>query len=35
MPVRGLFLSRETCAGSHSLEIARGGPGHLGTHGFG
>ena len=35
MPVRGLFLSRETCADSQSLVMARSGLGHLGTHGFG
>ena len=34
MPVRGLFLSRETCADSQSLVMARSGLGHLGTHGF-
>ena len=35
MPVRGLFLSRETCADSQSLVMAHSGLGHLGTHGFG
>lgn len=35
MPVRGLLLSRETCAASQSLVMAHGGLGHLGTRGFG
>ena len=35
MPVRGLFLSREMCADSHSLVMARGGPGHPRTHSLG